>query len=194
MSWLARTVVHGALDVLTAPRHSRAMRQLWAARYSARHLGRVALALSLSLIACKDPPKSTRWDEAGATATAGTASTTEPKVDTGILNAFFPGDGEGGYKRVFTADRPGYAEAKLQKDGKDVATLTIADSAGDKAAVSKYETATEKVKDCPVVKVGNNQSSALVKARFQVKVSSPTLDHEARKAILSTFDLKGLSS
>ena len=44
------------------------------------------------------------------------------------------------------------------------------------------------------MKVGNNQTSVLVKDRFQVKVSSPTLDHEARKAILMTFDLKGLGT
>ena len=42
--------------------------------------------------------------------------------------------------------------------------------------------------------VGKNQSTVLVKNRFQIKVSSQTLDHEARKAILATFDLKGLGT
>lgn len=158
----------------------------------------VVVALAALGAGCsKDPPKSDRWDKAAASATSAAAANGAPTasaVAAGSLNRFFPKDGDGGYKRVFTADKEGYAEAKLQKDGKDVATISVADTAKTPDAKGKFDAATEKVEGFPVVKVGNNQTSALVKERFQVKVSSPTIDHEARKAILSTFDLKGLSS
>ncbi len=157
---------------------------------------RISLSLALLLLACgKDEPKSTRWAEAGAAAVAQTATApTASAAATGSLNRYFPKDGDGGYKRVFTADKEGYAEAKLQKDGKDVATLTIADTNTAPEAREKFKGASEKIEAFPLMKVGNNQSSALIKDRFQVKVSSPTLDHEARKAILATFDLKGLGT
>ena len=45
-----------------------------------------------------------------------------------------------------------------------------------------------------VLKLDGDQTGALVNDRFLVKVSSKTLDHDARKAILATVDLKGLGS
>ena len=142
----------------------------------------------------KDTPKSTRWEDAATTTFTIAPSSSVAVTATGTLNRFFPKDGEGSYKRVFAADKEGYAEAKLQKDGKDVAQLSISDAERLTTAKEKFDSATEKLEGFPVVKIGNNQTSALVKSRFQVKVSSATLDHEARKAILTTFDLKGLNS
>ena len=161
-------------------------------------------ALSTGCNGCKkDEPKSTRWDDAAAATTATTAATatrlpTEAPnatpIAAGTFNKFFPKDGEGGRKRVFAADKEGFAEAKLQKDGKEVAVLSISDADKLPFAKSRFDSATEKLEGFPMVTLGNNQTSVLVKERFQVKVSSPTLDHEARKAILATFDLKGLNS
>lgn len=145
--------------------------------------------------ACKkDEPKSTRWDDAAAVTVSIAPSSSVPVMATGSFNKFFPKDGEGGLKRIFSADKESYAEAKLQKDGKEVAQLSISDTERLAAAKGKFEGATEKLEGYPVLKVGNNQTTVLVKDRFQVKVASPTLDHEARKAILATFDLKGLAS
>jgi hypothetical protein len=45
----------------------------------------------------------------------------------------------------------------------------------------------------PLVTVGNNQSSVLVNKKFQVKVSSKELGAGDRKALLGTFNLKGLA-
>ena len=152
----------------------------------------VLAALTLLATACsKDQPKSTRWEDAAA-ALASAPASSAPKLATGTLNKYFPKDGEGGYARVFTADKEGYAEAKLQKDGKDVATLSISDANQNPDAKSKFANATEKVSGFPAMKVGNNQTTVLVKDRFQVKCSSQTLDHEARKAIIANFDLQGL--
>lgn len=144
----------------------------------------------------KDEPKSTRWDDAAASAVtvqiSPSSAPTAPAVQAGILVKYFPKDGEGGYKRVHSADKEGYAEAKLQKDGKEIAILSIADADKLAYAKAKFESATEKLDGYPVVKIGNNQTSVLVKGRFLVKVSSQTLDDDARKAMLSKFDLKGL--
>jgi hypothetical protein len=158
------------------------------------------LAGSLAFACKKDEPKSTRWDDAAAAAMAPTptnnasAVTAATLAPAGTLNKFFPKDGEGGFKRIFAADKEGYAEAKLQKDGKEVAVLSISDAENLGPAKAKFEGATEKLEGFPLMTVGKNQSTVLVKNRFQVKVSSQTLDHAARKAILSTFDLKGLGT
>jgi hypothetical protein len=149
---------------------------------------------------CKrDEPKSTRWEDAAAVVAQsspadGDATAAVPLSPAGTLNKFFPKDGEGGYKRVFAADKEGYAEAKLQKDGKEVAVLSISDAERLASAKAKFEGATEKLEGFPLMTVGKNQSTVLVKNRYQVKVSSQTLEHEARKAILATFDLKGLGT
>lgn len=152
------------------------------------------LACATLLAGCKDPPKSTRWDDAAAVTVPAVASDAPPAVAAGTLNKFFPKDGEGGFKRVFAADKEGYAEAKLQKDGKEVATLSISDADRVPGAKEKFAGAAEKLDGHPLMTVGKNQSTVLVKDRFQVKVSSPTLDADARKAILATFDLKGLGT
>lgn len=157
----------------------------------------LGLALGLALAACsKDPPPSTRWNDAAA-AVAESAkpivTASAPPQAGGALNKFFPADGADGYSRVFTQEKDGFAEAKLKKDGKDVATASIADTRTNDDAKKKFEGVTEKVSGYPVVKVGGNQSSVLVAERYQVKISSATLDHDARKALLAKFDLAGLS-
>lgn len=147
----------------------------------------------------KDEPKSTRWDDAAAAVASASPSDADaagavPLSPAGTLNKFFPKDGEGGYKRVFAADKEGYAEAKLQKDGKEVAVLSISDAERLAYAKAKFDGATEKLEGFPLMTVGKNQSTVLVKGRYQVKVTSQTLEHDARKAILATFDLKGLGT
>ena len=39
----------------------------------------------------------------------------------------------------------------------------------------------------------DKETTALVKDRYQLKIFSTTLDHGARKAILASFDIEGLS-
>lgn len=160
-------------------------RMLWIAR--------ISLVVGCALaVGCQK--KETRWDEASAAAkSAATSNVPAPaKTEGGKLNAFFPADGAGGYGRVFTQEKPGFVEAKLQKDGAAVATLAISDTEGDSAAKQKFDGATDKVGGAPLVTVGKNQSAALV-GRYQIKVSSPTLDAEARKTLLEKFDLQGLA-
>jgi hypothetical protein len=137
--------------------------------------------------ACKKEP--TRWDEAATATVPGAAA---PKIEGKKFNAFFPADGVDGYTRIFTQEKDGFVEAKLNKDGGEAATLSISDANGDDGVKSKFASATDKVAGQPLVTVGKNQSAVLVHDRFQVKVSSQKLDADARKALLGKFDLDGL--
>lgn len=158
------------------------------------------LLCAFALACSKDEPKSTRWDDAAdaaaqkaaAKASAVAAGSAPVVVDGAALNAAFPADPTDDMKRVFTQEKAGFAEAKLQKDGKDVATLSVSDVNANQDAKSKFAEAKEKLGEHPMVTVGKNQTSILVKDRWQVKVSSQTLDHDARKKLIEKFDLKRL--
>ena len=150
-----------------------------------------SLALPFGSVGCQDKP--TRWDTA-ASSTVARAPDAPPVKDAGSFNKFFPADGVDGVKRVYTQDKAGFAEAKLQKDGKDLAVLSISDASGDAVVLKKFESATEKIQGYPLVTVGNNQSAVLVKGRYQVKVSSQQLDADARKPWLEKFNLSGLAA
>lgn len=158
-----------------------------------RSIALLVVTLALAAACKKDEPKSTRWDDAAAALATAPVNTAE-RVHGDDLNKFFPADGVDGMKRVFVDEsKKGTSIAKLTKDGKDVAILALNDANGDDAALKKFDAATEKLGGYPVVKVGGNQSAVLVNKRYQVKVSSQTLDHEARKAWLQRFDLAGLA-
>lgn len=149
------------------------------------------LALSTSA-ACK---KETRWDQAAEKAEKKADEKKPEGIQPGsAFNKFFPKDGEGGMKRVYTQEKEGFAEAKLQQDGKDVATLSISDTLNNPDAKGKFASASDKVAGSPYMAVGKNQSTVLVKDRYQVKVSSQTLDEAARKSWLEKFDVQGLAS
>lgn len=165
----------------------------------------LALGLVIGLLgsaACgKDPPPSTRWDQAASAAKASAdkpaATPSAPpaeKKESGSFNKFFPAEDVDGHKRVYTSDKDGYAEAKLTKDGKDVAQLAITDVNGKEADAKKFEGSKEDLSGFPVATFGKNKTMVLVKGRYQVSVSSQTLDHEARKRWIGKFDLKGLSA
>jgi hypothetical protein len=151
---------------------------------------------ALALGGCKEEKKSTRWDQAASAAPTApaTAAPTEKPKEGGAFNKFFPADGTDGAKRVFSQEKDGFAEAKLTKDGKELAVLSISDIKATPDAKDKFAKATEKLDAYPLVTVGKNQSAILVKDHWQVKVSSTTLDGDARKTWLSKFDLKGLSA
>jgi hypothetical protein len=152
----------------------------------------VICATSLGFTACKKEPS--RWDKAAESPPPPPATATVAEKAGGAFNKLFPADGVDGYKRVFTQEKDGYAEAKLQKDGKDVATAAASDIANDAAAKGKFARSTDNVAGHPLVTVGKNQSALLIKERYQIKISSSTLDAEARKQLLAKFDLAGFAA
>ncbi|MEJ7730371.1 MAG: hypothetical protein WKG00_14275 [Polyangiaceae bacterium] len=157
-------------------------------------LGIALLGISVALCAgCKN--ENERWEGAqeAADKRADTkASADAPKaVEGGKLNQYFPADGADGLKRTFEQEKDGFVQAKYAKDGAE-ATLSISDLVQNEDARKKFATATEKLGTDPLTTVGKNQTTALVADRWQIKVSSQTLDHAARKALLEKFDLAGL--
>lgn len=110
------------------------------------------------------------------------------------FNQFFPG-ATAGYERVFTQEKKGFAEAKLKKDGKDVAMLAISDTISLPDAAKKFAASTAQVAGYPAVEVGSTQSAVLVADRYQVKVLSrdPGFTKDDRQAWLQRFNLSGLA-
>lgn len=108
------------------------------------------------------------------------------------FNKFFPKP-TAGYERVYTQEKKGFAEAKLKKDGKDLAMLSISDTSSLPAAAAKYENSTETIAGYPAVTMGNTQTGILV-GKYQVKVLSrdPAFSKADREAWIARFDLKGL--
>jgi hypothetical protein len=110
------------------------------------------------------------------------------------FNKFFPKAGDG-YERVFTQEKKGFSEAKLKKDGKDMAMLSISDTISLPVAAKKFENSTTKIAGYPAMEIGNTQTALLVANRYQVKVLSrdPSFTSADRKAWIQKFDLNGLS-
>ena len=155
-------------------------------------LGGAFAFASLAAGCSKATPQSTRWDEAGAATPAHAASSADVKEGS-AFNKFFPAEGAEGTKRRFEQEKKGFSEAKLEKDGKEIAMLSISDTTSDPEAKAKFASATDKLSGWPLVTVGAHQSALLVKEHYQVKVSSMSLDADARKAWLTRFDLAGLA-
>lgn len=149
----------------------------------------------LAQVGCSKENK--RWEAAQETAekqTEAKSETPAPRAAQGEqLNKFFPADGIDGFKRSFEQEKDGFVQAKYTKEGAE-ATLSISDLVQNESARKKFGEATEKLGSAPLTTVGKNQSVALVAERWQVKVSSPHLDHAARKALLERFELEHLRS
>jgi hypothetical protein len=110
------------------------------------------------------------------------------------FNQFFPKPQQG-FERVYTQEKKGFSEAKLKKDGKDVAMLAISDTSSLPTAAVKFKQSTSKIGGYPAIEVGTTQTAVLVGDRYQVKVLSrdPAFTSADRAAWLAKFDLNGLS-
>lgn len=158
--------------------------------------------LVLALAACSKKAEPSRWEAAAKSAEAKkenppdeTSKPPTPPVAAGAtLNKFFPPENIDGKKRTFTAEKDGYVEAKVLADGKEVALLSVNDFNGKADELGKFDKATEKLGELPMLMPTKKQTSVLVAKRYQVKVSSPTMTPEERKAMLEKFDLKGLAA
>lgn len=167
------------------------------------------ISVLLLVTACGQTQAPSRWDKAQqestqkpakakqTTADKSTASNQNlPKkaVAGGKLNKYFPANG-GGFDRVFAQEKSGFAEAKLNKGGKNVAMLSISDIANNPPAGAKFKQSTKQISGYPAVTQGNG-TAVLVANRYQVKVQSrdPSFTASDREAWLSKFNLGGLAS
>ncbi|MEL7245641.1 MAG: hypothetical protein AAFY21_13355 [Cyanobacteria bacterium J06641_2] len=110
------------------------------------------------------------------------------------FNKFFPAASDG-YQRVFTQEKKGFAQAKLKKDGKEVAKISVNDTTSNPSAAAKFDNSSKKISGYPAVERGK-QTAVLVDNRYQVKIisSDPDVFTAAdREAWLKKFDLSGLS-
>jgi len=115
-------------------------------------------------------------------------------VAGGQLNRYFPASA-GGYDRVFTQEKTGFAQANLKKDGKIVAVLSISDTANNPSAVSKFSSSSKRIAGYPAVTQGSTTTAVLVGDRFQVKAQSRDSSFTAgdREDWLTKFNLSGLA-
>lgn len=150
------------------------------------------LSLLLLVTACTNKAPS-RFEQAQQTSSQQKSGQAVVKDATqgSNFNKFFPKGGNG-YERVYTQEKKGFAQAKLKKNGKEVATLSISDTKSTPATANKYQQSTKKVAGYPAATLGNSQTSVLVNNRYQVTVRStdPSVD---REAWIQKFDLNGLA-
>lgn len=137
-----------------------------------------------------------RFDQAQQdSSNKGAAAVVQESSSGGNFNRYFP-SASNGYERVYTQEKKGFAEAKLKKDGEEVAVMAISDTLNNSAAKTKFQSSQETIAGYPAVKQGSKSNALLVGDRFQVKVSSrdDSFTESDRKDWLSKFDLQGLSS
>ncbi|MDJ0599751.1 MAG: hypothetical protein QNJ37_13025 [Crocosphaera sp.] len=152
------------------------------------------LSTLLLLTSCATQAPS-RFEQAQQESTQrGSSAVVKESESGGSFNQFFPPSGSG-YERVYTQEKKGFAEAKLKKDGKEVAVLAISDTLNNPTAASKFEKSTQTIEGYPAVSQGSTGTAVLVGDRFQVKVLSrdPSFSEGDRQAWLEKFDLNGLA-
>jgi hypothetical protein len=157
----------------------------------------IALSLVLFIPGCfqKEPSKFAQVQK-DTTARGAEKAVAKDATQGSEFNKFFPADADG-YDRVFSQEKKGFAEAKLNKGGKNVAMLSINDtsSPGLAAAANKYQKSTEKLGAFPLLVEPIPKSTGVLVKKFQVKVTSkdPSFTADNRITWLKKFNLDGLS-
>lgn len=155
----------------------------------------ILLSLVLLVSACAPQPPSRFEGVQRETTRRGAAPAVVKEATQGAqFNRFFP-DSVRGYQIVPAQEKKGFAEYKVNQDGKTVAMLSISDTASLPSAAAKYENSSLTIAGYPAVEQGTTATGILVNGRYQVKVLSrdPSFTKEDRAAWLQKFDLKGLA-
>lgn len=164
-------------------------------RGARRILAALLLSMLLLVTACQTQAPS-RFDQAQQESSQQRSGQAVAKEATqgSSFNKFFPSGG-GGFDRVYTQEKKGFAEAKLKQGGKDVAMLSISDTRSIPNAAAKFQNSTKKIAGYPALEIGNTQTAVLVGDRYQVKVLSraPSFTESDREAWLEKFNLNGLA-
>jgi hypothetical protein len=167
---------------------------------------RLATALALTafaglLIACGTTnPADSQWQGAQ---TDKTPAVTKEAIPGKTLNKYFPKP-EKPFDLIADQDKAGTAIYKLEKGGKQIATLSINDTFAEehKDALKDFATASEKLDGkYPLLAEGKNAHKILVADRFQVKIrnqpgvsGADLLSEDDHKMWLNKFDLDGLAT
>lgn len=160
-----------------------------------RFLASIMLCLVLFVSACTPEPPS-RYDQVQQETTQRGAQSAVVKDATqgSNFNRFFPKSGNG-YQVVAAQEKKGFAEYKINKDGKNVAVISITDTTSVPAAAAKYKDSTFNIGGYPAVDQGANNTGVLVDDRYQVKISSrdASFTKDDRVAWLQKVNLNGLA-
>ena len=157
----------------------------------------VAFILSSCLLftACSQQAPS-RFDDAQQQSTSkGATAVVDTAQSGGKFNRYFP-DGNSEYERIYSQEKKGFAQAKLKKDGNEIAILSISDVMDSPTnSASKFEESTETISGYPAISQGKSATAVLVGDRYQVKIRSKDASFNAaeREKWLGKFDLRGLS-
>lgn len=151
------------------------------------------LALSLFVSACTGTTSAPPQGNQSVSSPAQPVATQKP-VSGGSFNKFFP-KSEDEYKVVFAQEKTGFAEAKLNENGENIAMLSINDVANTPSAATKYKISSKTIEGFPAVTQGTTATAILVANRYQVKVQSrsDSFDADDREEWIGKFDLQGLS-
>ncbi len=160
-----------------------------------KSLAAFLLVTLLLVTSCSKAPS--RFDQAQQESTKGSQrhqAVSKKAAQGSSFNKFFPASGEG-YERVYTQEKKGFVQAKLKKDGKELAVLSISDTISNPQAAEKFKQSTEKIGGYPAVKQGTTATAILVADRFQVKIASrsSSFTESDREQWLEKFDLSGLA-
>ncbi len=161
-----------------------------------RKMVAILLVSTLFLLTACTTQAPSRFDTAQQESSQrGASAVVKESVTGGSLNQFFPSAGDG-YDRVYTQEKKGFAEAKLKKDGQEMAMMAISDTLNNPSATAKFKESSQKIDGYPAVKQGSSATAILVADRFQVKVLSrdPSFTESDRQAWLEKFDLDGLAT
>jgi hypothetical protein len=160
-----------------------------------RAIAPLLLILFVIIGGCAANPPS-RFDQAQQESTGSKATPAVAKDATqgASFNKFFPQPGNG-LTRVYSQEKKGFAEAKLNKGDQTVALLSINDTSSNPEAAAKFQQSTKKIAGYPSVLQGSTTTALLVGDRYQVKVMSKdtSFTESDREAWLGKFDLAGLS-
>lgn len=155
----------------------------------------ICLSFLLLLSACGQEPS--RYDQVQkeTSSRSAPAAVSKEAQPGGAFNKYFPKSADG-YKVVPAQEKKGFAEYKLNRDGKTVAVMSINDTISNPTAAAKYSNSSTKIAGYPAVAQGSTGTGILVNERYQVKVLSrdPSFTEEDRVNWLKSFDLRGLAS
>ncbi len=149
----------------------------------------------LLLTSCAPQQVDTRFDGAQKESTSKGATAVVDNSQSGsAFNRYFPDSGSG-YDRVYSQEKQGFAQAKLKKDGQEIAILSISDVLNNTSTVNKFQDSTSQIKGFPAVSQGKTGTAVLVGDRYQVKIRSKddSFTESDRETWLGKFDLRGLS-
>lgn len=154
----------------------------------------LGVLLLVSSCAAETP---SRYDPAQKQSTGRNAAPAVVKESTqgGEFNKFFPKSG-GGYQVVAAQEKKGFAEYKVNKDGKNVAMLSVSDTTNNPTARQKFQSSSQRIGGYPAVDQGANATAVLVDNRYQVKVQSrdPSFTKSDREAWIQKFNLGGIAA